>query len=56
MRRLLAAIGKQVDMRDAMLIVGLVLVGVGLWDVYRPASFVLPGAVLAGVAVFGVRR
>jgi hypothetical protein len=56
MRRLMAAIGELVDMRDLLLLAGLGLVGFGLWDVYRPASFAVPGAVLTGVAVFGVRR
>jgi hypothetical protein len=38
-----------------MLAAGLGLVGYGLSLVYLPAAFAVPGAVLAAVAIFGVR-
>lgn len=56
MRRLLDALGKAFDLRDAMLVVGLGLVAAGLREIYEPAAFAVPGAVLTGVAIFGVRR
>lgn len=43
------------DLRDAVFAVGLGLMGFGLWQVYEPAAFVVPGAVLAAVGVFGAR-
>ncbi len=55
MNRLLGWIAGQFDARDLMLVAGLGLIGYGLWEVYPPASFVVPGAALAGVAIFGVR-
>lgn len=41
--------------REIMLLVGLLILGGGLWLIYRPAAFVIPGAILVAVAVFGVR-
>jgi hypothetical protein len=43
------------DSRDYLLFVGLALVGFGLSFIYWPAVFLVPGAALAAVAVFGVR-
>lgn len=33
------------DRADAIVVAGLVLVAIGCWDAYRPASFVIPGLV-----------
>jgi hypothetical protein len=41
----------QVDARDVVLGVGLALLGAGLWLVFVPAAFIVPGAVLTYVAV-----
>jgi hypothetical protein len=41
--------------RDLMLCAGLVLVAIGLWPLSHEAAIGLPGAVLTGVAIFGVR-
>jgi hypothetical protein len=43
-----------VSARDLMLFSGLGLAAYGLSLVYVPAAFILPGAALAAVAVFGV--
>ncbi len=44
------------DSRDALGVIGLGLLAGGCWMVYPPAALVLPGLVLIGVAIFGVRR
>jgi hypothetical protein len=54
-RKLIAALGSAVDGRDIMLWVGLGLLAYGLWPVWQPGAFIIPGTVLAGVAIFGVR-
>ena len=41
--------------REAMLLVGLVMLGAGLWWVYPPAAAVVPGGILTLIAVFGIR-
>jgi hypothetical protein len=43
------------DMRDATLFTGLGLLGYGLFQVYPPAGFIVPGAILAAVATLGTR-
>lgn len=48
---LLAPIG----FREILLLSGVALVGYGASAVYPPAAFLAPGAVLVGVAIFGVR-
>lgn len=45
-----------VDVRDALGIIGLGLLGYGCWLIYPPAAFIVPGVVLVGVAIFGTRR
>ncbi len=39
-----------------MALVGLVLVGVGLWFVYWPLALIVPGVVLVLVGLFGARN
>lgn len=41
--------------REVLLFGGSVLLGYGAGMIYPPAMFVVPGVVLVGVAVFGVR-
>lgn len=41
--------------RDHLLFGGLILMAYGLSLVWMPLAFIVPGAVLVGVAVFGVR-
>jgi hypothetical protein len=55
LRKFIAAIVDAVDGRDLMLWIGLGLLAYGLWPVWHPGAFIIPGAVLAGVAIFGVR-
>lgn len=43
------------DQRDCIGVLGLSLVGYGSWLVFPPAGFVVPGAILCWVAIFGVR-
>jgi hypothetical protein len=43
----------QVDARDLVLAFGLVLLSVGLYQFFAPLAFIVPGAVLTYVAVFG---
>ena len=51
LRAILAAFGP----REVSLIAGLGLVGYGAWCIYPPAAFVIPGAIIVAVAVFGLR-
>ena len=62
MRKILRTIGdviiviaSQFDQRDILLYAGLALAAYGLSMISMPAAFIVPGAVLAGVAIFGVR-
>lgn len=41
--------------RDVLLFGGLALLGYGLSMVSPPAAFIVPGMILAGVSIFGVR-
>lgn len=43
----------QTDARDLLLGFGLILLAVGLYQVFVPAAFIAPGAVLTYVAVWG---
>lgn len=43
------------DRRDFVGLLGLVLIGVGLGLVWLPAALIVPGAILSGVAIFGVK-
>jgi CHASE2 domain-containing sensor protein len=44
------------DRWDGIALVGLVMVGVGLWFVYWPLALIVPGAALVGLGVVGARR
>lgn len=48
-------IGREFDVRDAFLIVGLIFLGLGLGQVYLPAAYIVVGAILVYVAIFGAR-
>ena len=50
-----AIVALELEARDGMLVIGLALVGYGLWPMSHSAALIVPGAVLAGVAIFGVR-
>jgi hypothetical protein len=41
--------------RELTLYAGLGLAGYGLYQIYPPCAFIMPGAALAYVAIFGVR-
>ncbi|MBN9135472.1 MAG: hypothetical protein J0I92_05405 [Phyllobacterium sp.] len=52
---LTVALAGLLSARDYLLALGLLLASYGLALVWLPAAFIVPGAVLAAVAVFGVR-
>jgi hypothetical protein len=54
---LLAAIAgiEALAFRDVLMFGGVALLGYGLSLVYWPAAFVVPGLILTGVAIFGVK-
>lgn len=45
-----------IDARDVIAVVGLVLLAVGLYQVYRPAALIVPGALLTWFALRGCGR
>jgi hypothetical protein len=51
----LQAAAAPIAFREVLLFGGCILIGIGLWPIYPPAALAVPGAVLAAVAVFGVR-
>ena len=44
------------DRWDVVALVGLGLVGAGLWFVYWPLALIVPGAVLVVVGILGARN
>ncbi|MCW2195046.1 hypothetical protein AB7M45_007819 [Bradyrhizobium elkanii] len=50
-----AAIVAPFDLRDAMLFGGTALLGYGLYQVYPPLAYTVPGAIFVAVATFGAR-
>jgi hypothetical protein len=52
---LLGALISAFDQADLLMFAGLGLLGYGASLVYWPAGFLVPGAILVAVAVFGVR-
>lgn len=44
------------DRWDGIALVGLVMVGVGLWFVYWPLALIVPGVALVGLGVVGAAR
>lgn len=59
MRKALQAIGQWIgrtfDVRDGMLAGGLVMLSIGLWQVWPPAALIVPGAIISAVAIFASR-
>jgi len=51
LRRVAKIVAANVDARDLVLAAGLCLLAVGLYQVFPPAAFIVPGAVLTYVAV-----
>lgn len=45
----------KIDARDFALWLGLALLALGLFLVWPPAAAIVPGAILVGMAIFGVR-
>lgn len=44
-------VGNQIDVRDVVLLAGLLLAAAGLYQVYVPLAFVVPGAILTYIAI-----
>lgn len=55
MKRFLTWLRGQFDARGVTLYLGLALLGGGLVPIYWPAALIVPGLVLIGVSIFGVR-
>lgn len=53
MRKIHNLLAANVDARDLVMIAGLALLAIGLFQVFVPAAFIVPGAVLTYVAVWG---
>ena len=53
-RKSAAFILEPIGFREILLFAGCGLISWGLAPVYAPAAFVVPGAILAAVAVFGI--
>lgn len=49
------AIKAAVSWRDISMMIGLGLLSFGVSLVYYPAAFVVPGAILVSISIFGVR-
>lgn len=45
-----------IDRRDIILFAGLILIGWGGWWIFPPMALMVPGAILTGIAIFGVRK
>ncbi len=46
---------KTFDVRDVLLGSGLVLLSIGLWQVWPPAALIVPGSIISAVAIFANR-
>lgn len=59
MRKALHAVGQWIsttfDVRDGMLAGGLMMLALGLWQVWPPAALIVPGAIISAVAIFASR-
>lgn len=42
-----------IGFREVLLFGGAVLLAVGMWSIFPPASFLIPGAILVYVSIFG---
>jgi len=51
MRRAFAWIAHNIDVRDLHAYGGIVLVAVGLWQIYSPSAFIVSGAMLFYIAM-----
>lgn len=46
-------VAEPIGFREILLFGGAALLAVGMWSVYPPASFLIPGAILVYVSIFG---
>lgn len=51
LRQLVRAIASEVGRDELVLLLGLVMVAAGLYDVWRPGSLIVPGAILVWQAL-----
>ena len=49
--RYVAAAAGRLEDREAVLLVGLLILAAGLWLVWEPLALIVPGAILTGVAL-----
>ena len=46
----------QIDAKDGLLVIGLAMLGFGLFFVYWPLTFIVPGTLITGLALYGSLR
>jgi hypothetical protein len=51
--KFLSSICSALGFREILLFGGMILLSIGAWPIYPPASFIVPGAILVYVSVFG---
>ncbi|WP_316184708.1 hypothetical protein [Bradyrhizobium sp. SZCCHNRI1003] len=51
----ISAVLRPIGYREILLFAGLGLISIGVAPICPPAAWIVPGLVLAGVAIFGVR-
>lgn len=48
-----AAAVEPIGFREILLFGGAILLAIGMWSIFPPASFLIPGAILVYVSIFG---
>jgi len=51
LKRLIATITSEIDLQTLVLLVGLALMSVGLWEAWRPGAYLAPGVILVWMAL-----
>lgn len=51
--KFLSTISSVFGFREILLFGGTILLAAGAWPIYPPASFIIPGAILVYVSIFG---
>jgi len=55
MKKIIGILGAAVDMDDVLVLVGLGLLGYGIWMIYPPAALIAIGLVSCSLGVMGSR-
>ena len=45
-----------IETADVLIIVGILLCSVGIWQIFRPATFIFAGACSLATGIIGLRR